>query len=120
MSDPLTPKWFWWTHWGLAIGSSQRYKPSWWERRAYIEGLTDAARIVESRRFAAHYGNVPQDDNELRARRSMGRESIIEIHKYVTNFLGLPNDGKQFGLDDDDSAVTQGTETLRPRAQGNE
>jgi hypothetical protein len=101
------------------IGSDQRYKPRWWEQRAYIEGLTDAARIVESRRFVAHYGNVPQDADELRARRSMGRESIIEIHKHATNTLGLPNDGRQFGYEND-SAVTQGTEAVRPNAESDD
>ena len=52
------PKWFDWPHWGLAIGSDHRYQPRWYERRAYVMGLRDAARIVERERWAAtHIGD---------------------------------------------------------------
>jgi hypothetical protein len=37
-----------WWHSSL---SDQRYKPRWWERDAYIEGLRDALRIVELVRY---------------------------------------------------------------------
>jgi hypothetical protein len=88
------PKWFDWTHWGLGLGSDTRYKPKWFERRAYVMGLRDAARIAETCRFSA--GDNAKTDTELRARRFMGREVIARIHKAATDLLGLPADRGAF------------------------
>lgn len=84
-------RWFHWMHWGFAIGSSDRYTPKFWERRAYTMGLRDAARIAENRRFATDTG-IPSDDPEHRARRNMGREIILAIHRHTTDTMGLSND----------------------------
>lgn len=81
------PSWFDWPAWGLAIGSNRRYEPRWYERRAYTMGLRDAARITESARFMPC--DYERDDNELRARRQMGREVIQHIHAYALRVLGF-------------------------------
>jgi hypothetical protein len=101
------PKWFWWTHWGLAIGSSERYKPRWYERRAYVMGLTDAARIAEHERWiATKIGDTDvrfaQDPRSRRTpnenlKLATGRFIIHGIHNYTRRFLGLPIDTRRLG-----------------------
>lgn len=94
-SKPEHPVWFDWPHWGLAIGSDHRYKPRWYERRAYIMGLRDAARIAESK----HY--IPREHGLHSVLRPGVKPVIKAIHAYVLDFLGLPADNSRFGYDED-------------------
>lgn len=89
------PSWFDWSTWGLAIGSNRRYEPRWYERRAYVMGLRDASRIVESQRFSEDYARDTHGEPELRARRQMGREVIQLIHAYALRVLGLPPEAQR-------------------------
>ena len=84
--------WMDWPHWGLAIGSDQRFKPRWWERRAYFAGLRDAARIARNLEFIQRPG--------LHSVRRPGVRPVVKaIHAYVLDFLGLPPDPRS-GLED--------------------
>jgi hypothetical protein len=80
------PKWFDWFHWGDAIGSHERYRPGLLERRAYVMGLRDAARIVEA-------GTWVEEPNK-RPRRAEGfqnlREAIRRIHDRARHIVRLP------------------------------
>lgn len=98
-SGNKVPRWFDWIHWGLGLGSDLRYKPRWYERRAYVMGLRDAARMVEDRR------TEPVADQGLHGRRLQtvkGSEhlkaAIKDIHAHARKLLGLPRDG-QSGLE---------------------
>ena len=105
------PKWFDWPYWGLAIGSSDRYQPRWYERRAYVMGLRDAARIVEHERWTAT--KIGDTDVRFvcdsRSRRpfnenlklATGRFIIHGIHNYARRFLGLHPDTRRLGDPDD-------------------
>lgn len=84
-------KWFTWEHWGFGIGSNSRYEPRWYERRAYVMGLRDAARIIDAHRFIRRSDD---HEEEIRARRQMGRETIQAIHAFALRVLGLPADPK--------------------------
>lgn len=112
MSKPLNgPKWFDWPYWGCAIGSNERYRPRWYERRAYVMGLRDAARIVENERWAAT--KIGDGDyrftQDARSHRTLnenlklatGRFIIHGIHNYVRRFMGLPLDTRRLGDPDD-------------------
>jgi hypothetical protein len=119
MSKPLNwPKWFDWPWWGCAIGSDERYQPRWYERRAYVMGLRDAARIVEHERWVAtkigekdiRFVEAPSKlPRGLRRHRSKsetlklatGRFIIHGIHNYVRRFMGLPVDTRRLGDPDD-------------------
>jgi hypothetical protein len=85
------PRWFDWARWGLALGSDKRYKPKWWERRAYIMGIRDAARIVEHERYQPH-PDKPRSRMVLTPGSSELRLAVRTLHAYVRNFLGLPPD----------------------------
>ena len=103
----IAPKWFDWPHWGLAIGSGKRYEPRWYERRAYVMGLRDAARIVEHERWQStkigdtdvrfvrdvHSSRTPTENLKL----ATGRFIIHGIHNYARWFLGLPIDTRRLG-----------------------
>jgi hypothetical protein len=71
------PKWFDWIRWSYAIGSDDRYELRWYERRAYVMGLRDAARIAERNAWF-------QATGESGAGKTLGfadlRRAIAEIH----------------------------------------
>lgn len=85
-------RWFDWPQWGLALGSDQRFKPRWWERRAYFAGLRDAARIAEQVRWREMEMEVHQSAGEVRKR--AGRAIIKAVHAYMLTVFGLPPDDK--------------------------
>ena len=87
MMGHYLPEWFDWLHWGLALGSDHRYKPRWYEKRAYAMGLRDAARIAEKERFI----KTPTDRY---VRRDGVRPVIKAIHAYTRKFMGLPPDAR--------------------------
>ena len=89
-------EWFDWPQYGLAIGSDRRYKPRWWERRAYFCGLRDAARIAEHIRFDRKEG--PESD-PYRATDRTARRIVRLIHAHMLEWLGFPPDDKS-GLED--------------------
>ena len=89
-AKPEHPVWFDWPCWGLAIGSDHRYKPRWYEKRAYVAGLRDAARIASSK----EYIKTPIGRH---VRRDGVRPVIKAIHAYVLDLLGLPADDSMFG-----------------------
>lgn len=72
------PKWFTWLEHWHGLGSDRRYSPRWWERRAYVAGLHDAAKLVELQRWQPG----EQSDRKIR---SAGfddmRAAQREIHK---------------------------------------
>ena len=104
MSKPDKREWFDWPHWGLALGSDHRYKPRWYERRAYVMGLRDAARIADHERWIAtkigdedvrfkfdpHTCRTPTENLKLQT----GRWIVRGIHRYVLRFMGLPPDDR--------------------------
>ena len=62
-----------WHELGANVG---QYKPKWsWTKRAYVEGLRDAARIVELQAWSHH------SENHL-GREINCREAIKTIHAY--------------------------------------
>lgn len=77
-----------WPTWGSAIGSDQRYKPCWYERKAYAMGLRDAARIVEAQTWV--------EAPNKRPRRAVGfddlRKAIKAIHSFALDCLRGPDD----------------------------
>ena len=101
------PKWFDWPFWGCAIGSDERYRPRWYERRAYVMGLRDAARIAERDRWVAIKigGKDERFKRDSRSGRTLnenlklatGRFIIHGIHDYVRRFMGLPVDTRRLG-----------------------
>lgn len=105
------PKWFDWPWWGCAIGSNERYEPRWYERRAYVMGLRDAARIAEHNRWIAT--KIGETDIRFRKDRrsrqtktdtlklATGRFIIHGIHDYTRRLLGLPVDQRRLGDPDD-------------------
>ena len=84
------PKWFDWPHWGLALGSDDRYKPRWYERRAYVMGLRDAARITNAHRT--------EPVSKTRSVTVKGAEhlkaAVKAIHSRARWVLGLPADSR--------------------------
>ena len=86
------PDWFDWPHWDSAILSNDRYTPRWYERRAYIMGLRDAARIAAN----VEYIKTP---TSRYVRRAGVRPVIMAVHAYVRTFLGLPSDLSRHGIE---------------------
>ena len=59
------------------LGSRERYTPKWpWTRRAYVEGLRDAQRIVEIQAWAHAKNGLGPEQN--------CREAIKAIHARET------------------------------------
>ena len=69
--------------WKLGIGSDMRYSPRWWERRAYVMGLRDAAREAESLTWERN-PNYPTEANQTRRNE---RPAHIVLRELVARLL---------------------------------
>jgi hypothetical protein len=82
------PKWFDWLEWNSAIGSDTRYIPRWYERRAYVMGLRDAARIAENHAWQSVAAPKPGSNTVEKAPGFTNiRMAIAAIHTYTIRYM---------------------------------